>query len=658
MKEGDEVELSDFLGRLRGVKGGGNQYSAQCPAHDDQHASLSVSTGQDGRILVKCNAGCTNPAILSALGLTWGDVFQKPSAVAVKAADSGPTVTTAKPVAVYDYKDAAGNLLARKTRWANKGFGWSRPDGKGGWIKGRGDTPKTLYNLSIASGFDTVYIVEGEKDVDTLTAQGKVATCNPDGAGPGKWLPEFSEALKGKTCFIIPDHDKPGKEHAESVARSLYGVAASVKLLNLAQIWAEIPEHGDVTDYLEWYARLDPAQGATMALTTLGVLADNAPEYVPDAQPAEAGDIKEATSAQSTLISLDQVTPEPPRYFWEPYIRLHNLNIVRGDGGVGKTMFIMALAAAVTTGKMPEGMPGLLTVEQGAVIYYGAEDEPSECAHRAVLCECERKNLFVIGEGNMLPRLSDLSTFRQQIQQTGAKLIVLDPLQSFLGADADMNKANEVRPMLDGLRAMCQELACTVIIVEHMNKASHQKAQYRGLGSVDIINASRSTLMVGWHPQEKGFRVVIPIKANAKHGPPIAFTIDDNGKFVWKGVCDTTEDEVANARQFKSAPAETAIDPVLALVLALMEKYPDGWKGTADQMLAEGSGLVDCSLLTKSNAIGMKLPGIHRELVKRGITWTKVKRTHCFSKRPQLTLMKQIDEDGQRDGFVAHEKPS
>lgn len=366
--------------------------------------------------------------------------------------------------------------------------------------------------------------------------------------------------------------------------------------------------------------------------------------YEPDRRPAvhEAAEVAlpPRPGATHTLVSLDQVTPTPPRYFWEPYIRLHNINLIRGDGGVGKTMLIMALAAAVTKGAKPEGMPGALSAGQGAVIYYGAEDDPSEYANRAVLCGCDRRYLHVVGEGSTLPHLSQLDVFRAQIRQTGAKLIVFDPIQSFLGATTDMNKANEVRPMLDGLRALCQEMGCTAIIIEHLNKATQQKAHYRGIGTVDIINACRSALMVGWHPHQKGLSVAVQIKANAKYGQPVAFSIDENGKFGWQGLCDATEDEVANARRFGATDtAKPVADPALSLVLALMEMHPEGWTGTAAQMLAEGSAMVDCSLLTKPESIGRRLQGIHHELVKRGISWTKVKREHRFSKRPQLSLI-------------------
>ena len=348
--------------------------------------------------------------------------------------------------------------------------------------------------------------------------------------------------------------------------------------------------------------------------------------------------------AMPQLVALDGVEPMPPRYFWEPYIRLDNLNVVRGDGGAGKTMFLFALAAAVTTGKQPDGMPGILQCGQGAVIYYGAEDDPGEYANRAALCGCDRKFLHVIGDGSALPQLSDTETFRQQIRATGAKLVVFDPIQSFLGAGTDMNRANEVRPMLDALRALCREMGVTAVIIEHLNKATQQKAAYRGIGTVDIINASRSTLMIGYHPEERGMSVAVQIKANAKYGEPIKFSIDSDGRFRWRGTCDVTEDEVANARRFKQAEATDVVDPVLALVLAVVDKNGGGWIGTPTQLLVDGSQLVECALVS-SEAIGKRLPRINKELSKQGITWNKLGRKHQFTRRQVKQDMQVMQED-------------
>jgi len=358
------------------------------------------------------------------------------------------------------------------------------------------------------------------------------------------------------------------------------------------------------------------------------------PNWEPSSLPAKELDWKSEKGPLHSLTSLDKVAPEPPSYFWDPYIRLHTVNVIRGDGGVGKTMFLFAVFGAVTAGRKPENMPGILTTGQGSVIYYGAEDDVSEYSHRATLCGCDKRFLHVVSVGSTFPKLSDIGVFREQIRQTGATLIVFDPIQSFLGAGTDMNRANEVRPLLDALCALCREMECTAIIIEHLNKATQQKAQYRGIGTVDITNISRSAIMVGYHPKERGVSVAMQIKANAKIGQPIAFSIDGDGRFSWRGVCDVTEEEVANARRYKKDEDVEVVDPVLSLVLALTEKQ-DRWIGTSSEILVEGSGLVDCSLLS-AEAIGKRLPAIHRELIKHGISWRKLGRKHEFTKIKQV----------------------
>lgn len=244
------MELEDILSRMEGVSGGNGQYSARCPAHDDRRASLSVSTGQDGKILMHCHAGCTVKEILDALGLKEADLFQQitPEAAFGKPIQK-PTQERPKVVARYNYTDAQGRLLNQKTRFADKSFSWSHYE-NGKWWRGRKGDP-VLYNLPAVADAGFLYIVEGEKDVETLKAAGVPAVCGADGAGPGKWLPQYIEALRGKQVAVIQDNDDIGKAFAVETANALHGVAKSVRLLDLTRIWPELPEYGDTTDIVE-----------------------------------------------------------------------------------------------------------------------------------------------------------------------------------------------------------------------------------------------------------------------------------------------------------------------------------------------------------------------------------------------------------------------
>jgi hypothetical protein len=227
--------LDDFLSLLRGVKkASGGSYMALCPGHDDHQQSLSV-TEKEGKILLYCHAGCQLEDILRALGLEAKDL----------SLDSPKTKTEHREIeAIYKYTDANGKPF-EVVRTKPKGFYQRRPDSKGGYINNlKGITP-TLYHQDQLSkaiiANDPIFIVEGEKDCDNLWNIGLVSTTNPGGAG--KWRDSYSEALRGADLIIIPDNDKPGRDHASQVAKSCYGLARRVQML-------ELP--GDYKDVSDW----------------------------------------------------------------------------------------------------------------------------------------------------------------------------------------------------------------------------------------------------------------------------------------------------------------------------------------------------------------------------------------------------------------------
>lgn len=243
--------VEEFVNRLEGVTGHDGQYSARCPAHDDKNASLSVGKGDNGKILIHCHAGCSCAAILSAMGLTEADLFDDNRKFSRERKKGHREI-----VARYDYTDTQGRLLNQKTRWVEDGkktFTWSHKE-NGHWVKGRTGEP-TLYNLSVIKGAGCVYVVEGEKDVETLKALNIPAVCGADGAGPGKWLPQYTEALRGVHVVVIPDNDDKGRAFAEETANALNEAAESVRMIDLRTVWPELPEHGDTTDIFERMGR-------------------------------------------------------------------------------------------------------------------------------------------------------------------------------------------------------------------------------------------------------------------------------------------------------------------------------------------------------------------------------------------------------------------
>jgi hypothetical protein len=251
---------------------GADAYMAQCPAagHDDRTASLSVAQGDVGAVLC-CQAGCGTPDVLSALGLGLVDLFDRPR----QRRDRAPQ----RVIAEYKYTDEAGEVQFVKVRFEPKDFRVKRPAGAG-WTWGIGDRRRVLYRLpevlaAVEAG-RTVYLVEGEKDVDRLVGLGHCATCNFDGAAKvgvrPKWKPEYGDALMGADVVIIADRDEPGIAHTRAAAADLQAKAKSVVIRQAAID----RDHADVSDHLD-------------AGFTLGQLAPLAPEDAagPPAQAAE-----------------------------------------------------------------------------------------------------------------------------------------------------------------------------------------------------------------------------------------------------------------------------------------------------------------------------------------------------------------------------------
>ena len=229
------MTAADLAIRLH-AKPAGDGWSAKCPSHKDRKASLSIGAGADGRTLLMCHAGCSLDQILTATGLTTADLFPQ-------------TTTTTPPhiITSYDYTDEFGTLLYQVCRFEPKDFRQRRPKPGGGWTWKLGDVRRVLYRLPHLRSV-TVYIVEGERDADRLASLKLPATTNAGGAG--KWRPEYTQQLTAASVehvVILPDHDPPGRAHADQVARSCHAAGLQLKIVALPGL----REKGDVSDWLD-----------------------------------------------------------------------------------------------------------------------------------------------------------------------------------------------------------------------------------------------------------------------------------------------------------------------------------------------------------------------------------------------------------------------
>lgn len=246
--------IQEILDRLGGGHPQGKGYVAHCPVHQDRNPSLSLRE-ENGKVLLKCQAGCATESILAALGMKWSDLF------AGRSPDARPKTSEARVniEAEYNYVDETNTLLYQVLRLKPKGFRQRRPNGKG-WIWNLDGIRRVLYRLPEVLSSDSVHICEGERDCNNAFELGLVATCNPGGAG--KWMDDYSSFLRGKSIVIIQDADEPGRKHGQMIAASLQGSVESLKVL-------ELPNAKDLSDWL--------AQGGTSE--ALLKLIETAPQW-------------------------------------------------------------------------------------------------------------------------------------------------------------------------------------------------------------------------------------------------------------------------------------------------------------------------------------------------------------------------------------------
>ena len=264
------------------------------------------------------------------------------------------------------------------------------------------------------------------------------------------------------------------------------------------------------------------------------------------------------------LISLEDVAVEPVRWLWYPYIPLGKLSILHGDPGEGKTTLALWIAAACSRGL---ALPGGETGEPLTVLYQTAEDGLGDTINPRLLeSQADLHHIYTIDETDFPLSMLD-HRIGEAIRDTQAQLMILDPLQAYLGEKVDMNRANEVRTVMKGLTQVANQTGCAIVLVGHLNKSQTANSAQRGLGSMDFRAAARSVLLVGRLKNDRNIRVMVHDKSSlAPEGNSRGFTLD-NGTLHWQeGYENLTADELLSgaARGNKVALAEDLIREQLA----------------------------------------------------------------------------------------------
>ena len=277
--------------------------------------------------------------------------------------------------------------------------------------------------------------------------------------------------------------------------------------------------------------------------------------------------LKEPSKPETVkIIRMSDVELTQVEWLWKPYLPFGKLSVLQGNPGEGKTYFAMHLAAACTNGKL---LPNMERIEPFNVIYQTAEDGLGDTVKpRLIEAGADLDRVLVIDDSEVQLTLSD-ERIEKAIIENNARLVIIDPIQAYLGADVDMNRANEVRPIFMRLGQVAQRTGCAILLIGHLNKAAGMQSLQRGLGSIDIAAAVRSVMFIGKLKHDPTMRILTHEKSSlAPPGASLAFSLGDEGGFRWVGEYDITADEMLSGiepqRETKTQQAKDLICTLLA----------------------------------------------------------------------------------------------
>lgn len=434
------------------------------------------------------------------------------------------------------------------------------------YSKGLRGLKAPLYHADIlhSNQDEPVYIVEGEKDADTLTNWDAVATTFPNGAGFTQWIPLYNEGLKDREVIILTDNDDSGRKYGNTIARNLLNVAKSVKIVPATAIWDKCPEKGDITDIVQAVGEEETQEFLISAIQRTSFCT---PESLPPIKENDTMPIQK--KIEYTFVRLSDVKFEKQEFLWNPYIPIGEITVMYAAGGTGKSYATIGIAADITTGRsLPRYGIEQIMINPEKVLFISAEDNESIILSRMIEAGGNPKNCFVLKTPKtkkdlntnsfLLPQNKDdterIQAFSQLLEQIHPKLVIIDPWSVYIGDDKNMNKANDVRGITNVLTVLAKEYNCAILIVAHVNKMPQtENANNAVSGSTALIDSARSALCIRSFGADSDRRVIIQTKSNyQKKAKSVCYKIVNQGenrtaKFEWDGFSDLTEDDLTSA---------------------------------------------------------------------------------------------------------------
>lgn len=533
-----EVITPAQLAAALGSERVGSGWRCPLPDHEDRNPSFSIF--RDGpRTAAKCYGCDLRGSPVTVASRVWGLSGQEAArrlvdslslSIASRNGDGSPP----EVVAEYDYVDEDGELLFQVVRRFPKDFRQRRPASpanpaetvRGDWVWSTRGVRRVLYNLPAvlaAAGRKPIFVVEGEKDADRLASLGVTATTCPGGAG--KWRDAYSETLRNSTVVLVPDNDPAGRGHARKVGKSLEGVAASIRVLELP----DLPPKGDISDWFD-------AGGELETLHQLARVAPSFEEWLEAyREPEPEVDQPSTKDGEEILREEDNGDTKPEPLFpvekarfarflaSDPPTRRFVLNaaddgilplgvtgLLAAMGGLGKSWLVLQMGVSVTA-----GLPflGWEVDEPGAFLYLAGEDDDAELhrrghrlmghyARQAELAgepfdqEAVAERLYVVsrvaadnlltraranGEVHPTPLVDRL--IRSATEIPDLRVVVLDPASRFKGGKA--NHEEDATRFVEAAERICEATGATVLVTAHVSQAGMREG-----GGQEIVRGS------------------------------------------------------------------------------------------------------------------------------------------------------------------------
>lgn len=323
------------------------------------------------------------------------------------------------------------------------------------------------------------------------------------------------------------------------------------------------------------------------------------------------------------ITKASDVKIRPVKWIWDPFIVDNNVNLLGGTGGTGKTYFISALAAAITTGVQPDGMPGTLR-SMGNVLYLGSEDGNEEMARRLKELGADMTKVVLIEK--IIP-VTD-KRLEAVISAIKPELVVFDALISYFPHGYNPNAQQDVRFVMDNLRDLARSYDTSILTVVHPGKNTEYKLENRFGGSKAFVDSVRNAIYLGPHPTIAGMRVGLQVKTNIKKGIPFQFDIDKELGFEWQGEADGITPRDIEKVEEAIERKDSKLIEYERVIINVLKLHPKGIEMTAAEILKEYEKIIPHRIGIKSFGHALNKQVLKNNLLAKGIKLEKGSNTH------------------------------